>query len=158
MYNSINNVNNNVIDNSLFRKCTRSTVSGRRSYRPTSQQRPPWCRRKSGRCREVTVMGGGGGGRGVIRQILIKEYNIFIVLCSCLLCPKMLHYFFFCYVYAYCIPWCYTPSVRMLFFRPMLNILIFLLHDLRLKILFVLFLNYSLWHFRLIMFGSVNYS
>ena len=35
------------------------------------------------------------GGRGVIRQILIKEYNIFIVLCSCLLCPKMLHYFFF---------------------------------------------------------------
>ena len=35
------------------------------------------------------------GGRGVIRQILIKEYNIFIVLCSCLLCPKMLQYFFF---------------------------------------------------------------
>ena len=31
----------------------------------------------------------------MIRQILIKEYNIFIVLCSSLLCPKMLQYFFF---------------------------------------------------------------
>ena len=56
-------------------------------------------------------------------------HSLFFLLCSCLLYPMMLHCFY----------------IRILFFRsrPRLNILIFLLHDFRLKIFLILFLNYS---------------